>query len=100
MRQRPSTRAGPPARGSPRVGVRRLLGRLAAALALVVALLVAGAARAAPTNDDFRDAFAVPSLPATVREPTVDATLERHEPQPPCAPLGATVWFRFAPART
>ncbi|MFN8472343.1 MAG: PPC domain-containing protein [Anaerolineae bacterium] len=50
-----------------------------------------------PANDNFADAQTI-SVPGTTTGDTYDATREPSEPMP-CAPFGATVWFRFtAPA--
>lgn len=51
------------------------------------------------TNDDFRNAKAISSLPFTDAADTSDATLQDGEPAPSCAfDLDATLWYSFAPA--
>jgi Ca2+-binding RTX toxin-like protein len=56
---------------------------------------VAGAAQ--PSNDAFASATEVLALPFEETLNTSAATLETGEPQPPCAPIGKTVWYRFTP---
>lgn len=52
-----------------------------------------------PGNDGRVNATNIASLPSTQTQSTDGATLEEGEPLPPCAPSGATVWFRVtAPA--
>jgi TolB protein len=50
------------------------------------------------TNDDFTDAYEVPSIPIAVRTTTSKATREREEPGN-CSIVGSTVWYRYTPSR-
>lgn len=50
-----------------------------------------------PANDLFADAFRVVGLPYEDVQITDGATSEAGEPGS-CAPIGATVWYRFTPA--
>jgi hypothetical protein len=65
---------------------------------LLLALLAApGTALAAPPpNDNRADAQALESFPAVVAGSTVEATVERLDPQlSQCGPVEATVWYRI-----
>lgn len=69
-------------------------------LALVVTLLMGlpmfgGIAQALPSNDNFADALSVSSNPYTNTTDTSGSTTELEEPQPSCANVGATVWYRL-----
>jgi hypothetical protein len=67
---------------------------LAAALA---AFVLAPAALGAPPSNDNRDAAApIPTFPATIEGTTVEATLERLDPQiSACGRIEATTWYRI-----
>jgi hypothetical protein len=74
------------------------------ALAIAFSLLPGTTALAAPANDDFADATAVPNAQAHSFDDTVDtttATTEGSEPVPSCLPAGATlgktVWYKYLP---
>ena len=52
------------------------------------------------TNDSFRDAYAVSSVPFSAHTNTSRATREQGEPAG-CAPVnGGTAWYRYRPARS
>ncbi len=73
--------------------------RITGIITMLVALLVpAGAAAAAPAHDSFADARPIP-VPGTDDTSTTGATTEAGEPQPSCAPVGATVWYRVEAER-
>ena len=76
------------------------LARYAAVAALAAAAFFVPAARAAPpANDNRADALPVPTFPATLGGTTVDATLERLDPQvSQCGQIDHTVWYRIDPA--
>ena len=62
-----------------------------------VTLSAAGAP--APANDAFAAATEIEDVPFTsTAVATSNATVEGAEPEPDCATLGKTVWFRFTPA--
>ena len=65
-------------------------------LLITAALLGTGTVAAAPGNDAFASAIAVPALPYTNTQSTVDATLQTGE-SVPCGNIDATVWYSFAP---
>src|SRR5438067_8936524 len=71
-----------------------------AGLALFAALAFAAPALAAPPpNDNRDDAQLLPSFPAVVHGTTVDATVERLDPQvSKCGRIDATVWYRIQSA--
>lgn len=53
-----------------------------------------------PSNDSFAGAQALSEpLPALDSRNTIVATTEEGEPEPPCAYIGRTVWYRFAPGQ-
>lgn len=49
-------------------------------------------------NDDFDDAYAIPTIPFTGKTDTRAAERERGEPDT-CEPAGGTVWYRYRPSR-
>lgn len=49
-------------------------------------------------NDDFDDAYAVPTIPFTGRTDTRGARREEGEPDT-CEPAGGTVWYRYRPTK-
>jgi hypothetical protein len=64
--------------------------------ALVALVLAAPALAAPPPNDNRADAQPLPTFPSTARGTTVDATLERLDPQVSrCGRVDATVWYRI-----
>lgn len=65
--------------------------------ALVVVGVLASPARAAPPpNDDRANPVLLPTFPAVVHGTTVDATVERLDPQVSrCGRVDATVWYRI-----
>ena len=70
---------------------------LVAAAAAVAALAAAPGALAAPPDNDNRDsAAAIPTFPATIQGTTVEATVERLDPQiSQCGQIEGTVWYRI-----
>ena len=70
------------------------------AAALAVALLLPAVALATPpTNDDRVNAEMIPAFPATVQGTTVEATVERLDPQvSECGRIEGTVWYRITQA--
>jgi hypothetical protein len=64
---------------------------------LLVALAIPAAAAAAPpANDNRADAAQVPSFPSTTHGTTVEATVERLDPQvSECGQVEDTVWYRI-----
>jgi len=80
-------------------GKRAALAVLPAAFALVAAASAAGApARqdVAPPNDNRADALVIGGFPATVPGTTVEATVERLDPQrSQCGTVESTVWYRI-----
>jgi len=70
---------------------------LVAAAAAAAALAAAPAALAAPPANDNRDSAApIPTFPATIQGTTVDATVERLDPQiSQCGQIEGTVWYRI-----
>ena len=71
-----------------------------AGLALFAALAFAAPALAAPPpNDNRDDAQLLPTFPAVTHGTTVDATVERLDPQvSKCGRIEATVWYRIESA--
>src|SRR3954469_13396876 len=66
----------------------------------VVALATAPAALAAPANDDFDSAAAVPSVPFTGTMDATGATYAFDDPMPSCAyGDGGSVWYAFTPTQ-
>lgn len=65
------------------------------ACVLLFSLTFTGAALAAPSHDDFVDALGIDSNPYTHTTDTTGASTEPDEPQPSCATVGATVWYRL-----
>lgn len=70
-------------------------------LVLVLALIGAGSAFAAPPpqgppNDNFAGAIAVTGSPFVHKTATSAATTEQGEPQPSCGPTGRTVWYSLS----
>jgi Tol biopolymer transport system component len=51
------------------------------------------------TNDEFDQAYVVPSVPFTARTDTRDAHREANEPAT-CAATGSTAWYRYNPSNT
>jgi len=70
---------------------------LVATVAVLAALALAPGALAAPPANDNRDAaLPIPAFPATVDGTTVDATVERLDPQiSQCGQIAGTVWYRI-----
>jgi len=68
--------------------------------AVSVALLLPAVALATPpTNDNRASAEVIPAFPATVQGTTVEATVERLDPQvSQCGRVDATVWYRIEQA--
>jgi hypothetical protein len=66
----------------------------------VLALIVAAPAAAAPpANDNRVDAADIPAFPSAIAGTTVEATVERLDPQvSKCGPIEGTVWYRISPA--
>ncbi len=64
---------------------------------LAVALLLPAAAQAAPPGNDNRaSAQAIPTFPANIAGTTVEATVERLDPQvSKCSRIEGTVWYRI-----
>ena len=71
-----------------------------AGLAFFAALAFAAPALAAPPpNDNRDDAQLLPTFPAVTHGTTVDATVERLDPQvSKCGRIEATVWYRIESA--
>lgn len=69
-------------------------GTAVAAFALVALLSFPGLARATPPpNDNRASAEVIPSFPVTIQGTTVEATLERLDPQvSDCGRVESTVW--------
>jgi hypothetical protein len=69
-------------------------------VALAAVLVVAGTAGAAPPGNDNRAAAqTIPAFPADVAGTTVEATVERLDPQvSECGRVESTVWYRIAQA--
>ena len=65
--------------------------------ALAVVLLLPAAARAAPPpNDNRASAQVIPTFPANIAGTTVEATVERLDPQvSKCSRIEGTVWYRI-----
>jgi hypothetical protein len=84
---------------------RRVLGHIrrrpVAFVALLFALgggaMVAPASAKLPSNDNFRNATLIGSLPFSTSEDPSGARAG-GEPQPACQGSGATVWWQFTPA--
>jgi hypothetical protein len=71
------------------------------ALTLVLLGLQPLAALATPANDDRADATPVTAVPFYDSVDVTGATVEADEPDPSCAPTGATVWYAVSvPKRT
>ena len=71
------------------------------ACVLAVALLAAAAPASAapPSNDNRADAAAVPDFPAALAGTTVEATLERLDPQvSQCGRVESSVWYSINPS--
>ena len=67
--------------------------------ALVALAFAAPALAAPPPNDNRADAQLLPSFPASTHGTTVDATVERLDPQvSKCGRIEATVWYRIEAA--
>lgn len=73
--------------------------RRVAVCAVLVALLAASPASAAPANDDVDSARDVGALPARLTGTTSDATIERDEPTTRCGAASGTVWYRLRASR-
>jgi hypothetical protein len=73
--------------------------RARAALSVTLAVLLLGlqplAALAAPSNDNLADATSVTALPFHQILDVSEATVEPAEPEPWCAPISNTVWYRI-----
>lgn len=73
--------------------------RARAALSVTLAVLLLGlqplAALAAPANDDLADATSITALPFSDVLDISEATVEPDEPEPWCAPISNTVWYRI-----
>jgi hypothetical protein len=68
-------------------------------LTALVALAFMAPALAPPPNDNRADAQLLPSFPASAHGTTVDATVERLDPQvSKCGRVDATVWYRIESA--
>jgi hypothetical protein len=68
-------------------------------LTALVALALVAPALAPPPNDNRADAQLLPSFPASTHGTTVDATVERLDPQvSKCGRIEATVWYRIESA--
>jgi hypothetical protein len=68
-------------------------------LTALVALALVAPALAPPPNDNRADAQLLPSFPASAHGTTVDATVERLDPQvSKCGRVDATVWYRIESA--
>ena len=80
-------------------GKRAALAALPAAFALVAAASAAGAHTrqdVAPPNDNRADALVIGGFPTTVPGTTVEATVERLDPQrSQCGTVESTVWYRI-----
>jgi hypothetical protein len=64
--------------------------------ALAALVLAAPALAAPPPNDNRADAQLLPTFPATAHGTTVEATVERLDPQvSKCGRVDATVWYRI-----
>jgi hypothetical protein len=62
----------------------------------LIALAIGTPALAPPPNDNRADAQLLPSFPASTHGTTVDATVERLDPQvSKCGRIDATVWYRI-----
>ena len=72
---------------------------VAASLAAVLALGLAGGAASAPPNDAIADAERIPTLPATVDGTTKGAKLSKDEPAPSCAAVKGIVWYAVTAPR-
>lgn len=70
---------------------------LIAAVAIVLLLLLPSSASAAPPGNDNRAAAEpIPAFPATIQGSTVEATVERLDPQvSECGSVESTVWYRI-----
>jgi len=69
---------------------------LVAAAALVVLLIPSPASAAPPANDNRVAAQAIESFPATIEGTTIEATVERLDPQvSQCGSIESTVWYRI-----
>jgi len=67
--------------------------------ALAALILAAPALAAPPPNDNRADAQSLPTFPSTARGSTVDATVERLDPQVSrCGRIDATVWYEIEAA--
>jgi hypothetical protein len=67
--------------------------------ALVALTIAAPALAAPPPNDNRADAQLLPTFPAVTHGTTVDATVERLDPQvSKCGRVDATVWYRIESA--
>ena len=64
-------------------------------IVVLVALVAASPAAAAPDNDDVADARALGALPARVTGTTSDASAEADEPASTCGRTSGTVWYRL-----
>jgi hypothetical protein len=69
--------------------------RILAALAFLLLAVPGTASAAPPANDNRADAAAIPSFPASIAGTTVEATVERLDPQVSrCGRVEATSWYR------
>ena len=71
-------------------------GFLVAAAFTLLLLLPAGARAAPPANDNRASAEPIPAFPSTIQGSTVEATVERLDPQvSQCGRIESTVWYRI-----
>ena len=69
---------------------------VAAAAAMFLLLFPLPASAAPPANDNRAAAEPIPAFPATVPGSTVEATIERLDPQvSQCGRIESTVWYRI-----
>jgi hypothetical protein len=69
--------------------------RILTALAFLLLAVPGTALAAPPANDNRADASAIPSFPASIAGTTVEATVERLDPQVSrCGRVEATTWYR------
>ena len=79
----------------------RALGLLVAAVLVVPLVGASPAAAAPPANDARAAAVDIGALPAAEDGTTAEATLEADEPPSSCSgALKGSVWYRFAPTKS
>ena len=77
-------------------GGHHLSGFAAAAATFLMLLFPLPASAAPPVNDNRAAAEAIPTFPATIQGSTVEATVERLDPQvSQCGRVESTVWYRI-----